>query len=178
MAATRSATGALRPDAATDAKTSAEVHGYHDVRTGVLAATLAGRAPGYTSLGFPDPRRIAPTAITDLTDDEVPLYVELAGLVDDGGASTIAAAIKRNWPLATDGRKARHVCTQRGLPEPAGTAALIRQYCDARALGQADIARLLGRIRNHASFQPPRSDPDLKWWTDHESGKSGHGPDT
>lgn len=116
--------------------------------------------------------------ITDLTDDEVPLYVELAGLVDDGEASTIAAAIKRNWPLATDGRKARHVCTQRGLPEPAGTAALIRQYCDARALGQADIARLLGRIRNHASFQPPRSDPDLKWWTDHESGKSGHGPDT
>ncbi len=66
MAATRSATGALRPDAATDAKTSAEVHGYHDVRTGVLAATLAGRAPGYTSLGFPDPRRIAPTEVVRL----------------------------------------------------------------------------------------------------------------
>src|SRR5712692_5208859 len=29
--------------------------------TGVLAATLAGRAPGYTSLSFPDPRRITPT---------------------------------------------------------------------------------------------------------------------
>ena len=37
------------------------------LRTGVLAATLAGRAPGYTSLGFPDPRRIPPTpsATTD-----------------------------------------------------------------------------------------------------------------
>ena len=38
-------------------KTTAEVHDYHDVDTGVLAASLAKRAPGYTSLGFPDPRR-------------------------------------------------------------------------------------------------------------------------
>lgn len=42
-------------------KQTAEVHDYHDSRTGVLAATLAGRATGYTSLGFPDPRRIPPT---------------------------------------------------------------------------------------------------------------------
>jgi superfamily II DNA or RNA helicase len=41
-------------------KETAEVHDYYDVGTGVLAATLAGRAPGYTSLGFRDPRRIIP----------------------------------------------------------------------------------------------------------------------
>jgi len=40
-------------------KTSAEVHDYHDLRTPVLAATLTKRAPGYTSLGFTDPRRIS-----------------------------------------------------------------------------------------------------------------------
>jgi superfamily II DNA or RNA helicase len=40
-------------------KTTAEVHDYHDLHTGVLAASLAKRAPGYTSLGFPDPRRSA-----------------------------------------------------------------------------------------------------------------------
>ncbi len=39
-------------------KTTAEVHDYHDVATGVLASSLAKRAPGYTSLGFPDPRRL------------------------------------------------------------------------------------------------------------------------
>ncbi len=38
-------------------KTTAEVHDYHDIATGVLASSLAKRAPGYTSLGFPDPRR-------------------------------------------------------------------------------------------------------------------------
>lgn len=40
-------------------KDIAEVHDYHDVNTGVLASSLAKRAPGYTSLGFPDPRRSA-----------------------------------------------------------------------------------------------------------------------
>ncbi|HZC51426.1 MAG TPA: DEAD/DEAH box helicase family protein [Mycobacterium sp.] len=38
-------------------KTTAEVHDYHDAQTRVLASSLAKRAPGYTSLGFPDPRR-------------------------------------------------------------------------------------------------------------------------
>jgi superfamily II DNA or RNA helicase len=38
-------------------KETAEMHDYHDVLTGVLASSLAKRAPGYTSLGFPDPRR-------------------------------------------------------------------------------------------------------------------------
>jgi superfamily II DNA or RNA helicase len=42
-------------------KATAEIHDYHDLRTGVLAASLAKRAPGYASLGFPDPRRIALT---------------------------------------------------------------------------------------------------------------------
>lgn len=38
-------------------KLTAEVHDYHDVEMPVLAAALAKRAPGYISLGFPDPRR-------------------------------------------------------------------------------------------------------------------------
>ena len=37
-------------------KTTAEVHDYHDVLEGVLASSLAKRAAGYLSLGFPDPR--------------------------------------------------------------------------------------------------------------------------
>jgi len=41
-------------------KTAAEVHDYHDVGTGVLASSLAKRAPGYVSLGFADPRKISP----------------------------------------------------------------------------------------------------------------------
>jgi superfamily II DNA or RNA helicase len=56
-------------------KETVEVHDYHDASTSVLAATLTGRAPGYTSLGFPDPRRITftPSASTaDLSDPAAP----------------------------------------------------------------------------------------------------------
>ena len=40
-------------------KTAAEVHDYLDERTGVLASwrPCSPSAPGYTSLGFPDPRK-------------------------------------------------------------------------------------------------------------------------
>jgi superfamily II DNA or RNA helicase len=38
-------------------KQTAEVHDYHDVEVPVLAAALTKRAPGYLSLGFPDPRK-------------------------------------------------------------------------------------------------------------------------
>jgi predicted helicase len=40
-------------------KQTAEVHDYHDVKVPVLAAALTKRAPGYLSLGFPDPRKLA-----------------------------------------------------------------------------------------------------------------------
>ena len=43
----------VRPHAG---KTSAQVHDYHDVNVPVLAHSLSRRAPGYTSLGFPDQR--------------------------------------------------------------------------------------------------------------------------
>jgi superfamily II DNA or RNA helicase len=39
-------------------KNLVEVHDYHDVNTGVLASSLRKRAPGYLSLGFPDPRKM------------------------------------------------------------------------------------------------------------------------
>ncbi|WP_312875947.1 TOTE conflict system archaeo-eukaryotic primase domain-containing protein [Arthrobacter terrae] len=39
-------------------KTQASIHDYYDELTPVLASSLAKRAPGYISLGFPDPRRM------------------------------------------------------------------------------------------------------------------------
>lgn len=38
-------------------KATAEVYDYHDVATPVLSSSLAKRASGYRTLGFPDPRR-------------------------------------------------------------------------------------------------------------------------
>lgn len=56
------ALGFVQAERARNRLEDAEVHDYHDELTGVLASSLAKRAPGYTSLGFPDPRRLPRTA--------------------------------------------------------------------------------------------------------------------
>ena len=55
--------------AALPGKATAEIHDYHNLRTGVLATSLAKRAPGYTSLGFPDPRRSSYTTSSGKTGE-------------------------------------------------------------------------------------------------------------
>jgi predicted nucleic acid-binding protein len=105
--------------------------------------------------------------IVNLAPAEYPAYIELARIIDDGEASTIAVAVTRNLPLATDDRKARRVCEQRGIPEPTRTLSLVRSHTDAVGLDHAIIRDLLIKIRDRASFLPSRSDPDYKWWNDH-----------
>jgi superfamily II DNA or RNA helicase len=46
-------------------KEAAEVHDYVDQRVPILASSLAKRARGYTSLGFPDPRSLGPVEADD-----------------------------------------------------------------------------------------------------------------
>ena len=109
-------------------------------------------------------------AIVTLQPSEVTLYLELAALVDDGDAATIAVAILRNLDLATDDRRARRLCQERGLAEPLRTVALLHAYTDTAGLTDNQIRDVLARVRDRASFQPSRSDPDLKWWNDHVLG--------
>ncbi len=104
--------------------------------------------------------------ITDLTPPEYPLYLDLARLVDDGEAATIAVAAHRNLQLATDDRKARRLCAERHIPEPVHTLAIMDAYTDAAGLQHSRLRELLIKIRDRASFQPPRRDPDHKWWDD------------
>lgn len=104
--------------------------------------------------------------IVNLTPAEYPVYLSLAREVDDGEAATIAVAARRGLQLATDDRKARRVCAELRISEPLRTLGLLRAYTDAAALPQAQVCDLLSRIRDRASFQPPRSDPDHKWWQD------------
>jgi hypothetical protein len=49
------------------------MHDYHDLRTGVLAASLAKGVPGYTSLDFPDLPAPQPThqVVADRRDQPV-----------------------------------------------------------------------------------------------------------
>jgi predicted nucleic acid-binding protein len=104
--------------------------------------------------------------IISLTPLEYPLYVNLTQSVDDGEAATIAVAVQRGLQLATDDRKARRLCTELQIPEPSRTLDLLRAYADTARLPHAQLRELLVKIRDRASFQPPRSDPSHKWWQD------------
>jgi len=136
---------------------AAEVHYLRDVVDGELIRTPIDL----------DQHASDTLQIIDLTPVEYPIYLSLAREVDDGEAATIAVAAQRGMQLATDDRKARRLCSERFLPEPLRTVALLRAHADAAALRQAQLHDLLIRVRDRASFQPPRSDPDYKWWQDH-----------
>jgi predicted nucleic acid-binding protein len=105
--------------------------------------------------------------ILELSPSELALYLELAAIVDDGEAATIAVAAKRGLVIATDDRKARRVCVEQHLAEPLRTLALLREYAGAALLSDNQIGELITKVRDRASFQPPRADPDFKWWNDH-----------
>jgi hypothetical protein len=102
-----------------------------------------------------------------LTEKELPQYVRLATMVDDGEAATLAIAESRDLQLATDDRKARRVCVELGLPEPIRSLHLLHSYADAAALSEQAVRERLVRIRDRASFRPGRMDPDFKWWSAH-----------
>jgi predicted nucleic acid-binding protein len=104
--------------------------------------------------------------IVNLAQPEYSLYVNLTRMIDDGEAATIAIAVMRSLPLATDDRKARRVCADLHLPEPRRTLDILHSYANAASLPQPKIREILVKIRDRASFQPPRNDPDQKWWHD------------
>lgn len=98
---------------------------------------------------------------------ELEQYIELAALVDDGEAATIAVAATRHIQMATDDRKARRVCERYGLPQPIRSLSILRSYADAAALSRESVREQLIRVRSRASFRPPHADPDHKWWSLH-----------
>jgi predicted nucleic acid-binding protein len=102
-----------------------------------------------------------------LEEGELLQYVQLAAMVDDGEAATIAIARSRGLAMATDDRKARRVCAELGMPEPKRSLSILRAYAEAASLNDRSIRERLIRVRSRASFRPGQSDPDHKWWSSH-----------
>lgn len=105
----------------------------------------------------------------ELGPPEVAVYLELAAIVDDGEAATVAVAMHRGLDIATDDRRARRLCQERNLNEPVRTVALLHDYARAAHLTDHEIRAALASVRSRASFQPARTDPDIKWWNEHTS---------
>jgi predicted nucleic acid-binding protein len=87
----------------------------------------------------------------ELAPAELGLYLELASIVDDGEAATIALAIHQRIDFATDDRRARRLCAERRLAEPVRTVALLHAYAETAQLTNDEVRQMLIQVRDRAS---------------------------
>lgn len=105
--------------------------------------------------------------VIDLNDDELALFVAFAARVDDGEAATLAAAVNRGLPLATDDRGALNLMAREHPEvEPHRTTVLLRRWA-ATGASPTVIVSALGAVERRARFIPGVSDPDEAWWRVH-----------
>jgi hypothetical protein len=113
-----------------------------------------------------------------LSDEELETFISLALEVDDGEAETATAAIHRGGAVATDDRKAIRVLRARAADVTIHlTSSLVRAWVDARAVPDERVRLVLLAIQRHASFVPPRDDPNRDWWVKIVGGSGGSGSD-
>lgn len=96
-------------------------------------------------------------------DGELALFVDFAGLVDDGEAMCLALAQSRGWAVATDDRKARRIAQARGIPLQS-TPEIIKTWADTTNADQPRIVEAIQRIQTLARFTPHPSASLAGWW--------------
>ena len=80
-------------------------------------------------------------------------------MIDDGEAATIAIAVRRSFPLATDDRKARKVRADLHLPRAQAHPRHPHPDADAARPPQPQIREILVKVRDRASSHTPCNDP-------------------
>ena len=92
-------------------------------------------------------------------------FVDLAALVDDGEAMTVAVAFHRNCSVATDDRKARRVIEEQFPAIPlVSTLELFSLWSQDESVSIDQLQASMTRMRTKASFVPRNRDPLFEWW--------------
>jgi hypothetical protein len=81
----------------------------------------------------------------------------------DGEAMCLALSECRNWPVATDDRKAIKVAEKAGLTV-ISCPQLVKAWADATQPDPATVVRVITDIQTLAQFRPNPSMPDAAWW--------------
>lgn len=141
----------------------------------VVAREVSGEALYVHADGEPGPERVridierlvseGIIQIFDLEDSEFATFVAIAARLDDGEAATMALAVHRGLPLATDDRAAlRLIEAEYPMLDSLSTSEIVRRYYEQADLSTSDIAVVLSAIERHASYVPPARDPQATWW--------------
>jgi hypothetical protein len=99
-------------------------------------------------------------------ENEQSLYVDLASVLDDGEAMTLAIAMNRGHSLVTDERKARRLFLERtNSPKRLiSTSDLIRNWVDHKKISSTKLRDTLQKIELRASYRPSNTDQNQQWW--------------
>lgn len=96
--------------------------------------------------------------------EEIALFVQMAGQLGDGEAACFAIAAKRGWALATDDRRARRFADESSLTVIT-TPELVKLWAKNTRANDREIAGVLRNIQRFAYFTPRPGAPEYAWWT-------------
>lgn len=104
---------------------------------------------------------------TDLAGEaERQRFVQLAGIIDDGEAESLAIASIRNFILATDDRRAIRVAQELGVGIIT-TPDLVKKWVAEISPESEQIVRVIHNIERYGRFKPHRTSPHALWWSNH-----------
>jgi predicted nucleic acid-binding protein len=115
------------------------------------------------AIDFVAEQRNGSIELRDLTNDEVELFVSLAGRLGDSEAASLAMAYSRRLPLVTDEIvvvRAAHALQ----PSVATRSSAALMYAWGGSAPPAHLAEGLRRIESAAVFRPPATDRHAAWW--------------
>ena len=99
------------------------------------------------------------------TEREKSLFVELARLLDDGEAATLALAIERKMIVVTDDRKAIRILQEEAPRITIWTTLdVIKTWQEINSVTNEDVRTALENIRVCANYQPSLNHRLFSWW--------------
>ena len=101
--------------------------------------------------------------VIELDSTELSEFVNLARIVDDGEASTLAVAKRRGLSIATDDRRAIRLAIELGVTVHT-TATVLRRWASESSTSEDALSNALRSVEVRGNFIPRRDDPDRPWW--------------
>jgi len=105
--------------------------------------------------------------ITSLQTAERSTFFQLAQLLDDGEARTLAIAASRGWAIGTDDKRALKVCRQKTDCQAVTTPEFMRHWAESGNPTREEVEHALHDIYARAVYLPGSSHPEYKWWERH-----------
>lgn len=96
-------------------------------------------------------------------DSELQMFVDLASVIDDGEAASIAVAHCRKLTLATDDRKAIFVARSLDIPVLT-TPELLLKWINATNPNPVEVSTVINNIEQYAKFRPHPLSAFANWW--------------